>query len=147
MAMSPGKPPGKSTICTLIDLLRRTGKCLFPARLLPIDGATLARAELVGKAKDFNLGYPIVHRAQTQKSCKKNMSVANPLWGAPRVHGELLKLGIDTLARPASPSIWREGGRRRRRDGRRFCAIMQMVSPRWICLWCRRCRFGCCMGC
>jgi len=24
---------------------------------------------------------------------------------------------------------------------------VQMVSPRWICLWCRRCRFGCCMGC
>jgi hypothetical protein len=23
------------------------------------------------------------------------MSVANPLWGAPGVHGELLKLGID----------------------------------------------------
>jgi hypothetical protein len=23
------------------------------------------------------------------------MSVANPLWGAPRIHGELLKLGID----------------------------------------------------
>jgi hypothetical protein len=23
------------------------------------------------------------------------MSLANPLWGAPRVHGELLKLGID----------------------------------------------------
>src|SRR3979411_839923 len=23
------------------------------------------------------------------------MSIANPLWGAPRVHGELLKLGID----------------------------------------------------
>jgi hypothetical protein len=25
----------------------------------------------------------------------RNMSVANPLWGAPRIHGELLKLGID----------------------------------------------------
>ena len=25
--------------------------------------------------------------------CK--MSIANPLWGAPRIHGELLKLGID----------------------------------------------------
>jgi hypothetical protein len=25
----------------------------------------------------------------------REMSVANPLWGAPRVHGELLKLGID----------------------------------------------------
>ena len=23
------------------------------------------------------------------------MSIANPLWGAPRIHGELLKLGID----------------------------------------------------
>jgi transposase InsO family protein len=25
----------------------------------------------------------------------RNMSLANPLWGAPRIHGELLKLGID----------------------------------------------------
>jgi hypothetical protein len=25
----------------------------------------------------------------------KEMSLANPLWGAPRVHGELLKLGIE----------------------------------------------------
>jgi len=25
----------------------------------------------------------------------REMSIANPLWGAPRVHGELLKLGID----------------------------------------------------
>jgi hypothetical protein len=23
------------------------------------------------------------------------MSIANPLWGAPRIHGELLKIGID----------------------------------------------------
>jgi len=25
----------------------------------------------------------------------REMSVANPLWGAPRIHGELVKLGID----------------------------------------------------
>ena len=25
----------------------------------------------------------------------RQMSMANPLWGAPRVHGELLKLGIE----------------------------------------------------
>jgi hypothetical protein len=25
----------------------------------------------------------------------REMSRANPLWGAPRLHGELLKLGID----------------------------------------------------
>ena len=25
----------------------------------------------------------------------RDMSLANPLWGAPRIHGELLKLGIE----------------------------------------------------
>jgi hypothetical protein len=25
----------------------------------------------------------------------REMSIANPLWGAPRIHGELLKLGIN----------------------------------------------------
>ena len=25
----------------------------------------------------------------------RDMSIANPLWGAPRIHGELIKLGID----------------------------------------------------
>jgi putative transposase len=47
----------------------------------------------------------------------RKMSIANPLWGAPRIHGELLKLGIDVsqatvgryLAwRPKAPSpTWR----------------------------------------
>src|SRR5260370_25219481 len=32
----------------------------------------------------------------------RQMSVANPLWGAPRIHGELLKLGIDS-AQPSVP--------------------------------------------
>jgi hypothetical protein len=27
------------------------------------------------------------------------MAAANPLWGAPRIHGELLKLGIDIAER------------------------------------------------
>jgi hypothetical protein len=40
------------------------------------------------------------------------MSRANPLWGAPRIHGELLKLGIEisqaTPWRPKVPSpTWR----------------------------------------
>jgi hypothetical protein len=26
----------------------------------------------------------------------RGVSLANPLWGAPRIHGELLKLGIDS---------------------------------------------------
>jgi putative transposase len=47
----------------------------------------------------------------------RKMSVANPLWGAPRIHGELLKLGINLsqatvakyMARPRKPpsQTWR----------------------------------------
>jgi putative transposase len=47
----------------------------------------------------------------------RNMSQANPLWGAPRIHGELLKLGIEValstvakyLRRPRKPpsQTWR----------------------------------------
>jgi hypothetical protein len=37
------------------------------------------------------------------------MALANPLWGAPRIHGELLKLGLDisqrTVARLRSMPI------------------------------------------
>ena len=35
----------------------------------------------------------------------REMSLANPLWGAPRIHGELLKLGSKSLSR-LSPSTW-----------------------------------------
>jgi hypothetical protein len=47
----------------------------------------------------------------------RDMSQANPLWGAPRIHGELRKLGIDVaqstvakyLSRPRKPpsQTWR----------------------------------------
>ena len=58
----------------------------------------------------------------------RKMSLANPLWGAPRLHGELLKLGIDvgqtTVAkymargrRPPSQDIPSESRRRHRVDG------------------------------
>jgi hypothetical protein len=30
------------------------------------------------------------------------MATANPLWGAPRIHGELLKLGLDISERTVS---------------------------------------------
>src|SRR3954454_14373359 len=38
-------------------------------------------------------GRPAV-RAEIRQLVKE-MSIANPLWGAPRIHGELLKIGID----------------------------------------------------
>ena len=61
-------------------------------------------------------GRPTV--AASTRALIRQMAVANPLWGAPRIHGELLKLGVSvsqsTVAmymprrrhRPSSPS-WR----------------------------------------
>ena len=47
------------------------------------------------------------HRRDIRRLIRE-MSVANPLWGAPRIHGELLKIGIDvgqtTVAKEA-PTI------------------------------------------
>ena len=40
----------------------------------------------------------------------RDMSLANPLWGAPRIHGELLKLGIDV----GQTSVAQVHGRTRR---------------------------------
>ena len=36
------------------------------------------------------------------KALITRMAAANPLWGAPRIHGELLKLGIDVAERTVS---------------------------------------------
>src|SRR5512132_3707879 len=47
----------------LIDFLRHAGECPFPAGFLLIDGAPLVRAQVVGQAKDLNLGHATVHRA------------------------------------------------------------------------------------
>src|SRR5882672_6277960 len=47
------------------------------------------------------------------------MSLANPGWGAPRIHGELLKLGFE-LSQPRLPSTWFDIGGHRRRIGARF---------------------------
>src|SRR5438034_2903549 len=37
----------------------------------------------------------------------RDMSVANPLWGAPRIHGELLKLGIELAQSTVSIYMYR----------------------------------------
>ena len=45
-------------------------------------------------------GRPAVHAEI--KTLITRMATANPLWGAPRIHGELLKLGIDVAERTFS---------------------------------------------
>ena len=66
------------------------------------------------------------------------MSVANPLWGAPRIHGELLKLGIDVgqttvakyMARKRRPPSqgWKTFLCRRYRVDRPVCRTHDFVS-------------------
>src|SRR5215469_13888931 len=40
------------------------------------------------------------------------MAKENPLWGAPRIHGELLKLGFEVSERTVSRYLFRMGGNR-----------------------------------
>src|SRR5262245_35166184 len=47
----------------LIDFFRYTGKRVLPAGLLLIDGATLVRAQIIGKAVDLHLGLAVLHCA------------------------------------------------------------------------------------
>ena len=76
----------------------------------------------------------------------REISLANPLWGAPRIHGELLKLGIDV----GQTSVAKYMARRRRhhrRAGERSSGTMQMGSPRSTFSWFRRSPSGCYTGC
>ena len=62
----------------------------------------------------------------------RRMSMENPLWGAPRIHGELLKLGLRSLSR-ASPNTWSNDGDRPARDGGPSCVTTRRTSPPWTC--------------
>jgi hypothetical protein len=63
-------------------------------RPMPSFGGTVQASDC------FGAGSPgvvwAVQRCQLRfRQVIREMSIANPLWGAPRIHGELLKLGID----------------------------------------------------
>src|SRR3982750_624064 len=73
------------------------------------------------------------------------MSIANPLWGAPRIQGELVKRGIEIGQ--TSVAKWPGGEARHPRVGRRSSAIMPTASRRWICSSYRRSHFACSMAC
>ena len=60
----------------------------------------------------------------------QKMSRANPLWGAPRIHGELLKLGLDVSQATAAKYMVRSPVRRRSPGGR-FSTITFRSWLRW----------------
>jgi hypothetical protein len=76
----------------------------------------------------------------------REMSIANPLWGAPRIHGELLKLGIE-IGQTSVAKYMASEEARRPKAGRRSSATMPMVSRRWIYSWFRQSRSGLSMDC
>jgi hypothetical protein len=61
----------------------------------------------------------------------REMSIANPLWGAPRIHGELLQLGIEIRQTSVAKYMTRRRGPRPK-AGRRSSAIMPTASWRWF---------------
>ena len=64
----------------------------------------------------------------------QRMSRENPLWGASRIHGELLIRWPSRRSR----NIWRDLRSRRRKPGRLFCKITLRRLPPSICALCRR---------
>jgi hypothetical protein len=75
----------------------------------------------------------------------RTISRDNPLWGAPRIHGELLKLGID-IAQSTVAKYMSRRHRPRSRVGRVSCAITPPTSPASICSSFQRSGSNCCMG-
>jgi putative transposase len=72
----------------------------------------------------------------------KRMANAN-LWGAPRIHGELLELGI-RISEATVSSTCRAGGIPRRRRGEPSCRTTWTRACPWTSSPCRRCSFTCC---
>jgi hypothetical protein len=60
----------------------------------------------------------------------RKISLANPLWRAPRIHGELLKLGID-VGQTTVAKYMARGRRPPSKGGRRSFIIMPTASRRW----------------
>jgi hypothetical protein len=55
------------------------------------------------------------------------MALANPLWGAPRIHGELLKLGLDVSQRSVA-RLMRVARNHHRRRGARSSGTISPTS-------------------
>src|SRR3989441_13366449 len=63
------------------------------------------------------------------KALVTRMAAANPLWGAPRIHGELLRLGFDVSERTVSRLIPKRRPRRLRPGGRSSPTMSAIWSP------------------
>jgi hypothetical protein len=60
------------------------------------------------------------------------VSMENPLWGAPRIHGELLKLGFEVAQSSVAKYMVKRRGRPAR-DGGPSCITTRRTLPPWTC--------------
>jgi putative transposase len=119
----PGQPRLFSTDRLLWVWLYRTWPQVLNTMVL-VKPATVVQWHRKGfrlywRWRSRHLGRPKMSREI--RDLIRKMSLANPLWGAPRIHGELLKLGIE--GGPRSP----------RRPGARSCTITCMTPPPSTC--------------
>jgi hypothetical protein len=122
-ASDRSRPPALGLVLAHLDRLSggarpreaRDGRCLAPPRLSPMLDLEESTAHEPGE------------RTADVRALVRTMSDANPLWGAPRVHGELRTLGItvsqSTVAKYMGrrrPSPFSPGPRHPRRPDRRL---------------------------
>src|SRR5216683_1408136 len=62
----------------------------------------------------------------------RRMSVENPLWGAPRIHGDCSSSGLRS-PNQALPSTWSNDGGHPARDGELSSATTRRTLPPWTC--------------
>ena len=62
----------------------------------------------------------------------RQMSTENLLWGAPRIHGELLKLGFSVAQSSVAKYMVKRRGLQVGNGGP-FCETTRQTSPPWIC--------------
>ena len=81
------------------------------------------------KSRRNGPGRPAV--APEVRALIRRMSKANPLWGAPRIHGELQKLGVEISQAAVSKYVVRHRSSRHRRPGARFSTTTFRPSSPW----------------
>jgi putative transposase len=95
------------------------------------------------RSKQSHHGRPPID--QQIRTLVREMATANPLWGAPRIHGELRTLGVhvsertvsrllERHARP-SPQTWKTFSRITSRQPRRWISSPCRRSPVAFCSW------------
>jgi hypothetical protein len=116
-----------------------------------LDAVTIVRPETV--VRWHRIGFGVYWRWKSRspggrprigkevRDLIQRMSFENPLWGATKLHGELLKLGIEIAQSTVSIyMVPREG--RPLQTWKPSFAIIWRGLRRLICLWFRRLRFN-----